>query len=216
MRKILGKSVPAVLVSSCIRFLVYAVFLGSLTAAMMWGAVTQGGNFYRENGPVETAEAVFCLAAALGFLLAARQAPAETPCAILLAGLFFCFFIREWDELLDSLFFKDAWQVGAGLVLVLVTVYVLRHWQDILASVSEFVARPSFGIFISGLLVLIVFSRLFGYGPFWKTVTHGNGFRTIKRIAEEGVEQMGYCLIFISSLEYLYEAQIRRKKPTQG
>jgi hypothetical protein len=94
---------------------------------------------------------------------------------------------------------------------VLVTVYVLRHWQDILASVSEFVARPSFGVFISGLLVLIVFSRLFGYGPFWKTVTHGNGFRTIKRIAEEGVEQIGYCLIFISSLEYLYEAYIGRK-----
>jgi len=214
MKKILGKAVPSVLVSSGVRFLVYAVFLGVLTAAMMWGSAVQGYAFYRENGPVETAETAFCLVAVLGFLFAARLDSSKTSCAVLLAGLFFCFFIRESDELLDTFVAKDAWVAGVVAVLIAMIFYAKRNEQEIFHSGAEFVSSPSFGAFISGLLVLLVFSRLFGYGPFWKAVTHNNGYRVVKRVTEEGVEMAGYVLMFISSLEYLYEAQIRRKNDT--
>jgi hypothetical protein len=65
---------------------------------------------------------------------------------------------------------------------------------------------------LSGLLVLLVFSRLFGYGPFWKATSHNDSFRAVKRVTEGGIELMGYLLIFISSCEYLHDAlSVRRQ-----
>ncbi|MCC7300349.1 MAG: hypothetical protein IT583_04660 [Verrucomicrobia bacterium] len=64
---------------------------------------------------------------------------------------------------------------------------------------------------MSGLLVLVVFSRLFGYGPFWKAIMDDPSYRTVKTIVEEGVEQMGYFLVFISACEYWHEARMRSR-----
>ena len=176
----------------------------------MWGAVVQGGAFYRENGSVEIMETVFALAAALIFLLAARQNPARTPCSILLAGFLFCIFIRESDDILDTFVFRHAWKAGVTLVFIFSAIYAIRHEQELYISILGFINRPSFGIFMSGLLVLIVFSRLFGYGPFWKAIMNDGSFHMAKRVTEEGVEQMGYFLVFISSCEYLCDARTRR------
>jgi len=70
----------------------------------------------------------------------------------------------------------------------------------------DFMSEPSFGVFMSGLLVLIIFSRLFGYGPFWKEILDLGQYRMVKTIVEEGVELMGYFLLLISSIEYLHDA----------
>ena len=64
---------------------------------------------------------------------------------------------------------------------------------------------------MSGLLVLVVFSRLFGYGPFWKAIMDDPSYRTVKTIVEEGVELMGYFLILVSSFEYLHDVVIGQR-----
>ena len=201
-----------ILTGLALRGLLYAVLLGGLAYGMLWGAATQGKTFYDETGPVEILEIVFALSTALVFLAAARMDRNREPCAILVVGFLFCVAIRESDYFLDELVARHAWKMLVLLTLVLVVTYIVKHFKRVVASVLDFVSQPSFGIFLSGLLVLIVFSRLFGYGDFWKELIEGNYYRVIKTIVEEGTEQMGYFLLLISSCEYLHAARIQHRK----
>jgi len=208
MIRLVKRSFGEILVRVAFRIFVYAVLLGLLSIWMLWGAVVYDEAFYDEIGPVETLETVFAAVAALFFLLAARRNRSYAPCGILLTGVLACVFIREFDYFLDMIA-RFVWKAGVGGVLILMGFYVVKNVQTVYASVLEFINRPSFGIFVSGMLVLIVFSRLFGYGPFWKAIMDNSSYHTVKTIVEEGVEQMGYFLIFISSCEYLNDAQNR-------
>jgi hypothetical protein len=89
--------------------------------------------------------------------------------------------------------------------------YALRNIGAAYRSVLEFINRPSFGILMCGMLVLAVFSRLFGYGSFWKAILDHENYRIVKTIVEEGVEQMGYFLLLVSSCEYLHDARLQQK-----
>lgn len=208
---VLKRSMRTVLFAVAIRVSIYAILLGAIAYGMLWGAVVYDEAFYDETGPVEIAETVFDLTAALVFLLAARKDRSKEPCAVLIAGLFFCLFIREWDYLLDNLISRHSWKIGVALVVTGMTVYAVRHIREVYFSVLRFTHLPSFGIFLSGLLVLIAFSRLFGYGPFWKAIMDDSSYRTVKTIVEEGVEAMGYFLMLISACEYLHEARMRTR-----
>lgn len=187
-----------------LRVSLYALLLGGLAYGMLWGAATQGKAFCDETGPVEVLEIVFALSTALVFLVAARMDKKREPCAILVVGFLFCVAIRESDYFLDVLVARHAWKMLVVLTLVLLAVYIAKNFKRVVESILDFVSQPSFGIFLSGLLVLIVFSRLFGYGDFWKELIEGEYYRVIKTIVEEGTEQMGYFLLLISSSEYLH------------
>jgi hypothetical protein len=203
------RSFRTVLFRVTIRVLIYAVLLGLISAGMLWGAVVYDEAFYDETGPVEIAQTVFALITALGFLLAARRDQSKKPCAILIAGLLFCLVIRESDYFLDMFIGRHQWKVWVVLIVASMTIYAVRHIREL--SVLRFTHLPSFGVFISGLLVLIVFSRLFGYGPFWKAIMDNSSFHTVKTIVEEGTEAMGYFLLLISACEYVHESRMRTR-----
>jgi len=220
--------------SLALRGLLYAVFLGVVSVGMLWGVAEYGPAFYEETGPVEVLEAIFALSTALIFLFAARLDRTREPCVIVLAGFFFCLFIRESDYFFDALISPHAWKIGVLLTLVFMGFYVWRHFSDVYQSMLRFVCHPSFGIFVSGLLVLIVFSRLFGIGDLWKGLFFDETCLAVKqivientneiayiqmlnekcqditRIVEETSEQLGYILMLISSCEYFYNARICR------
>jgi hypothetical protein len=186
----------------------YAVLLGLIAVGMLWGAVIYDSAFYDEVGPVETLETVFAMGSALIFLSAAKIDRERMPSAVLTAGLFFCMAVRESDYFLDVLVCRHAWKVIVAGLVIFFTLYTLHNWQEVIRSLASFMSESSFGIFISGLLVLIVFSRLFGYGDFWKAIMDDRSYKTVKTIVEEGVELMGYFLLLISSFEYRYAARI--------
>jgi len=195
-----------------LRFFLYALLLGGLAYGMLWGAVSQGEAFYDETGLVETLQAVFVLLTALLFLAAGRLDKTREPLAVVMAGFLFCLFIREFDYFLDELVARHAWKMLVLLTLVLVVTYIAKNAKRVVESILDFVSQPSFGFFMSGLLIVVVFSRLFGYGDFWKELIEGDYYRVIKTIIEEGVELMGYSLLLISSCEYLHATRIQRRK----
>ncbi len=151
-----------------LRVFLCALLLGGLAYGMLWGAVSHGPGFFDEVGPVETLESIFALLTALTFLVAGRVDKTRAPCVIMLAWFLFCLFIRESDHFLAVLISRHAWKVLVSFMLVLVFIYIVKNGKRVMASILEFLNQPSFGIFLSGLLVLVVFSRLFGYGGFWK------------------------------------------------
>ncbi len=197
-------------ISLVLRVFLYAVLLGGLAYGMLWGAIHYGAAFYDEIGPVEVLESIFTLSTALIFLFAARVDSTRESCVILLTGVLFCIFIRESDYFLDVLVAPHVWKVLVSLMLVFMAGYVATHLNRVVVSVSDFTHHSSFGIFLSGLLVVIVFSRLFGHGEFWKELLHRGQYRIVKTIVEEGVELMGYFLLLIASCEYLHDAKIQR------
>ncbi len=201
-----------IFVGLALRVFLYAVLLGGLAYGMLWGAVSQGKSFHDEIGAVETLQAVFVLVTSLLFLAAGRLDKTREPLAVVMAGFLFCLFIREFDYFLDELVARHAWKMLVLLTLVLVITYIAKNAKRVVASILDFISQPSFGFFVSGLLVVVVFSRLFGYGDFWKELIEGNYYRVIKTIIEEGTELMGYSLLLISSSEYLHAARAQLGK----
>jgi len=206
----LSRSPRQALFRLAVRLFVYAVLLGAIAFGTLWGAVVYDDAFYAEIGPVETLQTILALVSALVFLLAAKNDPQRMPCSVLLGSLFFCMMVRESDYFLDELVSRHTWKVLVSMILILTVLYVMRNTPQTIKSVMSFTSESSFGIFVSGLLVLIVFSRLFGYGDFWEAIIGDYSYRTVKTIVEEGVELMGYFLLLVSSFEYRHSARIKK------
>lgn len=61
-----------------------------------------------------------------------------------------------------------------------------NSWQNI--------PNPRYGILLSGLLAVLVFSRLFGMQVLWHDITEHGYMRVVKNAVEEGSESFGYML----------------------
>ncbi|MBC8207006.1 MAG: hypothetical protein H8E68_07630 [Kiritimatiellaeota bacterium] len=210
------RSPGRVLAGLAVRTFLYALLLGAIAYGLLWGAVVYDDAFYAETGPVEIMQTVFALLTALVFLFAGRVDRNKAPCGIVLFTFLFCAVIRESDYVLDTLVCRHAWKTLVAVVLVFLTLYVWRNAKSVGRALMSFMNQPSFGILLSGLLVLVVFSRLFGYGPFWKAIMDDSSYRTVKTIVEEGVELMGYFLILVSSFEYLHDTVIARRNESDA
>jgi hypothetical protein len=193
--------------SLLIRGFIYAVLMAGLAYGMLWGAVAFGEPFFDETGVVEILESVFAGLTALIFLFAGRSDRSKESCSVVVACFLFCLLIRESDYFLDELVFRHAWKILVTGVLLFLTFYTIQNMQGIITSVASFIPCRSFGIFMSGLLLVLFFSRFFGYGGFWEELIEGSGYRFFKTIAEEGTELVGYMLLLISSCEYLSETK---------
>ena len=121
----------------------------------------------------------------------------------LFIGILSIFCIREFDSFLDKYVFDGAWQIFVLIILFLLTLFIYKERNAIVKSTNEFVKHCSFGIMQSGFLILMVFSRLFGQKVFWHSVMQEAYLRSVKNVAEESLELLGYSLIFIGSIEFL-------------
>ena len=162
------------------------------------------GSEYSEYSLTEWLEIGFSLLSGLIFLTVARIDRILRPVAAMLAALCCVMFIREADFFLDERVFDGAWQLLVTGVLLAISLYLWRQKAPIAKSIETYARQPSAGIFLSGFLVLFVFSRLFGRESFWQAVMGEGYMRVVKNIAEEGTELLGYGLILIAALELLY------------
>ncbi|MBR6511297.1 MAG: hypothetical protein IKT51_03525, partial [Phascolarctobacterium sp.] len=122
----------------------------------------------------------------------------------LVGGFLACMFIRELDSLFDKIF-HGAWVYVA---IPIVCLCVLKAWkyglESIVNSLAEFMRTQAFTRLSSGLLTVLVFSRLIGYKPMWKLAMGKHFYWNVKFIAEEGTELFGYSIIFLAAIEYAY------------
>ncbi len=158
---------------------------------------------YSERSLTEWLESGCALFGGLIFLIVFRLRTDLRPAMAMLAALCLMMFIREADFYLDEHVFDGAWQTLVTLVLISVSVYVWNHRASTPDSIRKYASEPSSGIFLSGLLVLLVFSRLFGRSSFWQAVMGEGYVRVVKNIVEEGTEIMGYGLLSIAAIELL-------------
>jgi hypothetical protein len=118
---------------------------------------------------------------------------------LLVATFFSCLFIRECDALFDQIW-QGFWIIPALGVLTLGIVLVYRNRGTLTEPLlRHFETRPATFIYI-GVLLLLIFTRLFGTGSLWEAVMGSSYNSSYKTAIQEGLELMSYTLIAYGSL----------------
>ena len=108
---------------------------------------------------------------------------------------------RELDYFLDAAVADGGWQVLVTCVLLAVIVIISRDRDRFRRNLVRFSKCRAFGILLSAFLTIAVFSRLFGMSTIWESTLVDSYNRSAKNLAEEGVELLGYALLFIGTVE---------------
>lgn len=187
-----------------VRVLVYAASLAAVCGIVILQATAaSASNLYAEDSVTEYLQLVFLLVPIAIFArIGASDATRRCLC-VLLGGLLSSAVIRECDWVFERHVFAGAWQACVGVVLAVTLAVVYRRRRELRTEIENFAGTPSFGIMLSGFLIVGVFSRLFGKSDLWKAVM-GHGYtRMVKGAVEENVELLGYFLILVASIEWL-------------
>ena len=156
---------------------------------------------YSEHSVTEHLQDFMSFMSCMLFLYVSRRSDALKIATTLLAALMAMMFVRESDSLLDHYVFDGAWQTVVLLILLCVLVFLWGQFKAIYPSMKEYAKHASFGTFLAGFVTILGFSRLMGRGSFWEAVMGDAYMRVVKNIVEEGIETLGYTLIFISAME---------------
>ncbi len=190
-----------VLAYAAVMVLLYLVFMHDAATA------TSTGKF-GENSLTEIMQELFLFLLGVMFLYAGRLNPGTAPFTRLAAIFFFMAFIREFNNQIDFWFY---------LVLPLILLFFWLAFRDrkkLAEATHAFVELPFIAWFVTGFLVTFIFSRLFGKTSFWTTLLEAHYHRWAKNAGEEGIELLGYTLLFIAGIEmvvYFRRNRIRRE-----
>lgn len=146
-----------------------------------------------ETSFTEVAQESILLIIVVIHLVRARKDSAMRQCNVLIAGFFLAMLIRELDAVFD-LIRHGSWVWFALLVSVASIVYAVRNPARIARQLIAYASTPSYGVMVSGLLAILIFSRLFGMSMLWHSILQEGYARIVKNMVEEGVELFGYIL----------------------
>lgn len=126
---------------------------------------------------------------------------------LLVAGFFACMWIREWDAVFDDIF-HGAWKYIAIPTAIGFMLWALREGlQKVWDDLAEFMRSKSYDIIVAGLIIVLVVSRLLGNRAVWMLMSGPDFKYVFKTFIEEGVELLGYMVIFAGSVKYYLESR---------
>ncbi|WP_345830847.1 hypothetical protein AAGR08_23270 (plasmid) [Pantoea sp. BRR-3P] len=158
----------------------------------------------KESSVTEIMQELILLVVASLFICRAGKDKARRPALILMAGFFIVLLIREMDFAFDILS-HGSWLWFSLTVSVYAVYQAVRHGQQTLAALADFMSRPSWGMMCAGILTVLIFSRFFGMNELWRHIAGEDYPRVAKNLAEEGTELFGYMLCLLSTHDYLRE-----------
>ncbi len=197
-------------------------FLGAAAASAiavlcLWVDIRIFGNDIPEVSLTEVVqESILAVIVLIHFLLAKKYELLRY-CNILVGGFFLAMLIRELDGLFD-LISHGSWVWFALLATIIALIAPLRHYRQTLTQLAQYTRTPYYGMMLSGLLAILVFSRLFGMHGLWYAVLDENYARVVKNTVEEGSESFGYMLCLTAAIGYYcyFRYLARQKSPQQN
>ncbi|WP_421181670.1 hypothetical protein [Aeromonas enteropelogenes] len=146
-----------------------------------------------EDSITELLQEGVLLSIVIGLYWKGRAIPAVRAFLWLLAGFFGCLLIRELDVYFDRVW-HGFWLYPALLLASLTLVHTWRHGRDTLLSGGvQFVRHRSALFALFGLLLVAVFSRVFGSGSLiWNDLLGMDSGFDFKTALQEGIELLGY------------------------
>lgn len=162
-----------------------------------------------EISVTEMLQQLLLIVSSVSFVYLARKRNEVKNAAVLISAFFAVLFIREMDFWFDKIA-HGAWVFPAALVAGSAIFYAVKNGKRTIDQLALILASPHMDLLVTGVMLLLVFSRLFGMGSFWHNVMGDDYVRAVKNIAEEGTELLAYCLIAFASLKTVLG--ITRKK----
>ena len=186
---------------------IFAALIAASVVGCIYLDVTVHQNIV-ENSFVEYGQEALLMATTAIF---AMQAAAKRQGGLwLVAGFFGCMFIRELDAYFDMIV-HGAWKYFA---LVVIAFVFFKAWhlgkENTIASLAAFMKTRAFVFIFIGLLIVLIYSRLFGMGELWKAIMGVDFNRTVKNVVEEGSELWGYALVFWGAVKYFLESKLSK------
>ena len=140
------------------------------------------------------------------FIWSATKVAESRTLFILIAGFFGCMFLRELDYYFDMIM-HGFWFYPTILLASSVIFYSTKHSANLISSVRSFSQSNAYFNILVGLVIIMIFSRLFGSGTLWKEVMKDDYHHIYKTIIQEGLELFGYVFLFIGSFHQLRAVQ---------
>ena len=184
------------------RILTKVALYGTTFAAVYYASLvdTLDGKILVGNS-VENYQELLLILITLVSCYAAWNIPKLRILNICLAGLAFASFFRELNNQLEAIFFKGFWMIPVALVVIPTLIFGIKNFKKLLRQVHQISDSFAFGVYLTGFLVLHVFSRLFGANDIWKLVMKDQFIRDVARTVEETTELLGYSIIFLGTIE---------------
>ncbi|MFO7339024.1 MAG: hypothetical protein C0P65_004290 [Lysobacteraceae bacterium] len=179
--------------------------------ALLYADIHWLRNSVGEWSLVELTQLGFLTTTVLAFVRLARAREDERGFAVLAAAFFACMLVRELDAVWDLLF-RGLWSLLVTAVAAAGLGYAVRHRRSTLAALARFLVSRSAAVMTVGLVLLLVYSRLFGMTSLWHGLLAEHYVRVFKNAAEECTELLGYTLIMASALAYAAQRVRERRK----
>jgi hypothetical protein len=161
-------------------------------------------NNLSEQSLTEVFQQLLLLASVAIFSWSAYKEQESRTFFILVAGFFGCMLLRELDYYFDMIV-HGFWFYPTILLASSVIIYSIKNDEFLLRSVRSFGQSKAYFNILIGLVIIMIFSRLFGSGTLWKEVMNEDYHHIYKTIIQEGLELFGYLFLFIGSFYQLQE-----------
>ena len=155
-------------------------------------------NSMGETSITEFLQQLLLLVAVVVFYINAKVDPKGRAFWILVAGFFGCMFLRELDHYMDAI--VHGFWFYPTIILAIGTIYYgLKHSEHMVSTAQEFKQGNAYLYIFIGLVIVLIFSRVFGTGSLWEGLMADNYDRLYKTIIQESLELFGYLFIFIGA-----------------
>ncbi|WP_127112089.1 hypothetical protein [Shimia sediminis] len=191
-----------------LEFLALALVMISVPLIVRFDLVHLGTNLSEQSAT----EYSHNIALTLGCLLFASGAVKHTHkrgYLILVSGFLLTLVIRENDAILDQID-HGFWKYPAVLAMIATGVLVWRHRDTLRDPFLDHFESRSFAYFLTGLFIVLFFSRLFGSSVFLRDALGDNYTPWIKTIIQESSELLGYLVLLMGAfLSHLHRFSVR-------
>lgn len=153
-----------------------------------------------ETSVTEISQSVMLAITSLAFFFLAGNNRSLRHAAVLFGGFFTVLFIRESDVWFD-LIYHGAWAVPAVFVAIAASYYAYSGGRSTLQQMADIFNSRYMPMLVTAVVVLLVFSRLYGMGSFWHSVMEEHYLRDVKNLSEEAIESLCYSLIAFCAIK---------------
>ena len=183
------------------RFVAIVLFMMLMVGALMLDVMIFH-NGVAENGATELMQSSILTLNVLMFAHLAYLYPQSRGCFVLVMGFFGTMLIRELDGLFDHIrhgFWKyPAWALTLGCIGYARFIVA----GTVLSPLATLVRTRQFTVISYGLVMVLLFSRIFGNGHLWHAILGEHFVRVAENVAEEGIELLGYGILFCGCVSY--------------
>lgn len=153
-----------------------------------------------ESSVTEISQSLMLAITSLSFFKLAQNNRSVRHASVLVGGFFTVLFIRESDAWFD-LIFHGAWIIPALLVTLAASFYAYKGGYSSVQQLARILNSRYMPMLITALVLLLVFSRLYGMGSFWHSVMAEHYLRDVKNLSEEAIELLCYSVIAFSAVK---------------